>query len=68
MTYHPETNLSTCIGEKLDAEKLGLSVKTLRRWRQQMRGPQYYKIGCRVVYSTRDLADFLEQRAVKPIH
>jgi hypothetical protein len=32
------------------AERWGLSVKTLRRWRQESLGPVFCKLGARVTY------------------
>ena len=32
------------------AARWGISVKTLRRWRQQQLGPVFCKLGARVVY------------------
>lgn len=50
------------------AKIIGVSVKTLRRWRHQMIGPPYKKLGegrnGRVVYSEADLADWLNGRTV----
>ena len=42
----------------------GLSVKTLRRMRHEMRGPQYVKLGRRVVYSETDLGSWLNDNRV----
>ena len=42
------------------AETLGLSVKTLRRWRWVGRGPVWRKIGAAVRYADADLAAFIE--------
>lgn len=42
------------------ARALGLSVKTLRRWRWAGKGPAYHKIGAAVRYRTSALADFIE--------
>jgi predicted DNA-binding transcriptional regulator AlpA len=47
--------------ERSTAVYLGISVQTLRTWRQQNRGPRYRKIGGRCVrYSIADLAAFIE--------
>ena len=42
------------------ADVLGLSVKTLRRWRWARRGPPWRKIGSAVRYADADLAAFIE--------
>ncbi len=39
---------------------LGLSTKTLARWRWAGRGPRYRKLGGAVRYSETDLQEFLE--------
>ena len=43
------------LNEYQAADVIGLSVKTLRRMRHDMRGPNYIKLGRRVVYSETDL-------------
>jgi hypothetical protein len=40
------------------AARWGLSVKTLRRWRQQQLGPVFCKLGSRVVYLITDVEAF----------
>ena len=47
------------LNEYQAADVTGLSVKTLRRMRHEMRGPQYLKRGRRVVYSETDLGNWL---------
>lgn len=42
------------------ARYLGLSVKTLRRWRWAGKGPAFRKIGGAVRYHPRDLESFVE--------
>lgn len=49
------------VNEHEAARLLGLSVKTLRRWRWAGRGPAYRKIGSAVRYHPdEDLAAFVE--------
>lgn len=43
------------------AEKLGLSNSTLAKMRVYGRGPQYLKLGRRVVYSLADLEAWLNE-------
>lgn len=43
------------------ASYLGLSVYTVRAWRKKGHGPEYYKIGTRVLYHTNDLDLFIKQ-------
>ena len=47
------------------ADVTGLSVKTLRRMRHEMRSPQYLKLGRRVVYSETDLGNWLNAHRVE---
>jgi hypothetical protein len=53
---YTETSL---IDEHNAALCLGLSVKTLRRWRWARRGPIWIKIGTAVRYAPADLAAFI---------
>ncbi len=46
------------INEKAAAELLGLSPKTLQRWRWLKKGPRICKLGGAVRYSIRDLEEF----------
>jgi hypothetical protein len=46
------------------AARWGLSVKTLRRWRQQQLGPIFCKLGSRVVYLITDIEAF-ERRSAR---
>jgi len=52
--------LPRLVGELEAAQILGLSVKTLRRWRFAGRGPAFHKIGACVRYRLADLAEFIE--------
>lgn len=46
------------------ADYLGLSPRTLEKWRTQGRGPRYSRPGRRVVYRVADLDAYLEATAV----
>ena len=48
------------IDEHEAARMLGLSVKTLRRWRWAGRPPHFFKIGSAVRYDPEALLDFIE--------
>jgi hypothetical protein len=48
------------IDEHEAATRLGLSVKTLRRWRWLRRGPPWVKIGAAVRYAPVDLVTFID--------
>ncbi len=56
-----ERNGSTSlINETEAAQRLGLSVKTLRRWRWAGNPPHFVKIGGAVRYDLSDLEAFIE--------
>ena len=46
------------LDENEAATLLGLSVRTLRRWRWARKGPTYFKIGGAVRYAPADLESF----------
>lgn len=48
------------LDEHAAALRLGLSVKTLRRWRWAGRGPLFVKLGAAVRYATADLDAFID--------
>jgi DNA-binding transcriptional MerR regulator len=48
------------------AKELGLSPNTLRIWRKRGKGPPYYKVGKKVIYTSGDLAKWLNDRRVDP--
>lgn len=49
------------------AEHLGISVYTMRNWRNPpMRGPAFCKVGGRVVYFEKDLDRYLQLKRVDP--
>jgi len=47
------------VDEREAAMRLGLSVKTLRRWRWSRRGPAWVKVGAAVRYAPEDLSAFI---------
>ena len=48
------------VNEHEAARLLGLSVKTLRRWRWAGKPPRFLKIGSAVRYDPAELASFIE--------
>ena len=53
------------LNESSAAKYLGISVKSLQRWRFERRGPAYGKVGGKIVrYSIDDLNQFFEQSRV----
>lgn len=53
-------NTPKLLNEYAAADMLGLSVKTLRRWRWAGRGPRFIKIGAAVRYDLTDLRAYIE--------
>lgn len=51
----------TVLDEADVAETLGLSPRTLSRWRIEGRGPSYRKLGKRVVYTPADVREYLDR-------
>lgn len=43
------------------ADLLGVSVRTLQRWRVEGRGPAYRKLGKLIAYTEEDAEAFLEE-------
>ena len=54
------------VNEDEVAQLTGLAVQTLRNWRHQRRGFPYIKLGRRVLYPSRDIEKFLEERIIRP--
>jgi predicted site-specific integrase-resolvase len=50
------------MSEATAAETLGLSARTLERWRVEGRGPAFIKLGKSVRYRPVDLAEFIERQ------
>jgi hypothetical protein len=55
-----EPNPATLRDERFTANRLGVSVETLRTWRKRGVGPRYRKLGRCVRYSLADLDAFVE--------
>ena len=55
---------SQALTEHEVAERLGLSVATLRAWRLKRRGPRYVRFGRAVRYLARDIERFVDACAV----
>ena len=48
------------------AEELHVSLRTLRRWRVERRGPPFIKTGHQVLYSKSTVMRWLERLETKP--
>jgi predicted DNA-binding transcriptional regulator AlpA len=57
--------MSTLLTEKQAAERLSLSLATLRRRRMERRPPGFVKIGASVRYRPEDVEAFIEASVVK---
>jgi DNA-binding transcriptional MerR regulator len=47
------------IGEERAAKELGVSPRTLQRWRVEGKGPAFRKLGKLVAYTREDLLEFI---------
>jgi helix-turn-helix protein len=61
-TAPPERRARRFVDEYFVAEELGLSVYTLRHWRQLGRGPRFRKFGACVRYDVNDLEAYAAQQ------
>ena len=50
------------------AERLSLSIATLRAWRRRGQGPRFVKFGRAVRYMVGDVEQFIRASAVDPSH
>lgn len=57
-----EAFLTTFLTTDQLAERLHMSRQRLACWRLEGFGPRFHKIGSRVLYSERDVAEWLESR------
>ncbi len=55
---HPDGATRIALDENELALRWGLSVKTLRRWRQEQLGPVFCKLGARVTYLISEIEAF----------
>ena len=58
LSYGSSTAQRIALDENELAIRWGLSVKTLRRWRQEQLGPIYCKLGRRVTYLLHEIEAF----------
>ena len=54
------------VGEREASERLGLSVRTLQKWRLQGSGPPFLKLGHAVRYDPEDLDAYVQGRDGTP--
>ena len=53
--------MSPLITERDASEPLGVSVRTLQKWRLQGNGPRFVKLGHAVRYDVKDLEAYIER-------
>jgi len=58
MRHRPASIPRLALNEHELAARWGLSVKTLRRWRQEQLGPVFCKLGARVTYLITEVEAF----------
>ena len=58
LSYGSSTAQRIALDENELAIRWGLSVKTLRRWRQEQLGPVFCKLGARVTYLISEVEAF----------
>jgi len=56
------------VSEVEAAEELGVSVRTLRKWRQLRVGPPWTAVGRKILYRDESRAAWLKSREVLPVH
>ncbi len=59
--------MSPWLDQKDAAERLCLSPFTLRNWRNDGRGPRFYRVGSRIIYKASDLDAFVEAHASRTV-
>jgi predicted DNA-binding transcriptional regulator AlpA len=55
------------LNEKEAAQRLGLSVATLRTWRCREKGPRFFRLGKAIRYSEDEIAQFLSESLHEPV-
>ncbi len=55
--------MTPLLNEKEASKKLGMTVAALRRWRLEMRGPTFIRVGTRIRYREEDLESYVESNA-----
>ena len=60
------TNINTKYDPAAAAERLGVVKQTMSNWRQQRRGPVYFKIGGKIFYKESDLDAYEQAGRIDP--
>lgn len=58
------SNQKTFLSRQECAERIGVSVRTLDRWRFSGEGPSYYKIQKAVKYEEQDIDSYLDNQKI----
>lgn len=56
----PAPSAPELLNENQVAQRLGVSIATVRRWRSQKTGPKFRKLGASVRYASDDLKSWIE--------
>jgi hypothetical protein len=67
MPQNAKTTLDGYFTEHQQALKLGLSVRTLRKWRASGEGPTFVKAGKRVLYACESAEAWLKTLEKRPV-
>ena len=57
--------LHNYLNENQVAERLGVSVKLLRKHRQEGKGLPYVKVGARVLYAEPEVVEYLQKHRIE---
>ncbi len=68
MTMTRKGDPDRALREQEVAERLSLSIATLRAWRRRGQGPRFVKFGRAVRYMVGDVEQFVRTSAVDPSH
>lgn len=60
MAFAEPLAVSRLVTERDASELLGVSMRTLQKWRLQGKGPSFVKLGHAVRYDVRDLEAYIE--------
>ncbi len=61
-TSRPSPTAPSNVDTRQAAELIGMSRRTLEKWRGEGTGPPFLKLGRRVLYSVADLEEWLRSR------
>jgi predicted site-specific integrase-resolvase len=59
-------NIDRPLSEAAAAERIGISIHTLRKWRKAGRGPAHFSVSRVIRYAVTDLQDWITSRTSLP--